>query len=58
MDIPSLSMSMSMTKLAEEASVKVMKMGLDDMKESGEGMKKMLEMAVMPNVGGNIDISL
>ena len=44
--------------LVNEASQKVLAMTMDDAKVMGEGIQKMLEMSVNPNLGGNIDISL
>ncbi|MGN0369499.1 MAG: YjfB family protein [Butyrivibrio sp.] len=58
MDIASLSMSMSASSLMNEVSMQVLDMSLDNMQELGDGMRKMLEMSVNPNVGSNIDISL
>lgn len=58
MDIAALSTSMATNELASQASVKVLAMGLDEMRVEGEGMQKMLEMSVNPHIGGNIDISL
>ena len=58
MDIASLSMSMSASSLMNEVSMQILDMSLDNMQELGDGMRKMLEMSVNPNVGSNIDISL
>ena len=58
MDIPALSMAMSSAALSQQASVQVLSMSLDNMRDLGDGMRKMLEMSVSPNVGGNIDVSV
>ncbi len=58
MDIPALSMAMSSAALSQQASVQVLSMNLDNMRDLGDGMRKMLEMSVSPNVGGNIDVSV
>ena len=58
MDIAALSCSYSGAMLVNDASQKVLAMTMDDAKVMGEGIQKMLEMSVNPNLGGNIDISL
>lgn len=58
MDIPALSMAMSSAALNQQASVKVLSMSLDNMRDMGDGMRKMLEMSVNPQIGGSIDISV
>lgn len=44
--------------LGNEIGARIMKMSMDQMKITGEGMKKMMELSVNPSIGGNIDISL
>ena len=56
--IPTLPSSLDTTTLAGQVSLKVLSMSLENLETSGEGMRKMLEMSVTPNIGGNIDISL
>lgn len=65
MDIAGLSMGLSQMKVAQEASVSVMKMAMDTAKGQNVDLAKMLEIntrimeqSVNPNIGGNIDISL
>ena len=65
MDIAALSMGLSQMKVAEEASVSVLKMAMDSMKGQGVDLAKMLEVntkmmeqSVNPHIGGNIDISI
>ena len=52
-------------KVAQEASVSVLKMAMDSMKGQSVDLTKMLEVntkmmeqSVNPNIGGNIDISI
>ncbi|MBW4827889.1 MAG: YjfB family protein [Clostridiaceae bacterium] len=65
MDIAGLSMGLSQMKVAQEASVSIMKMAMDTAKGQNVDLAKMLEVntrimeqSVNPNIGGNIDISL
>lgn len=65
MDIAGLSMGLSQMKVAQEASVSIMKMAMDTVKGQNVDLAKMLEIntrimeqSVNPNIGGNIDISL
>ena len=65
MDIAALSMGLSQMKVAQEASVSVLKMAMDSMKVQSVDLTKMLEVntkmmeqSVNPYAGGNIDISL
>lgn len=65
MDIAALSMDLSQMKVAQEASVSVLKMAMDSMKGQSVDLAKMLEVntkmmeqSVNPHVGGNIDIKL
>lgn len=65
MDIAALSMGLSQIKVAQEASISVMKMAMDstkvqvvDMAKMLQANTKMMEQSVNPHIGGNIDISL
>lgn len=65
MDIAGLSMGLSQMKVAQEASVSVMKMAMNTAKGQNMDLTKMLEVntkimeqSVNPHIGGNIDISL
>lgn len=65
MDIAALSMSLSQMKVAQEASVSVMKMAMDVAKEQSIDLAKMLEtttqtmeQSVNPHIGKNIDIKI
>ena len=58
MNIPALPKSLDTSTLAGQVSIKVLSMSLESLETSGEGIRKMMEMSVTPNIGGNIDISL
>lgn len=58
MDIGALSMGLSQMKIAQEASVSVMKMAMETGEVQLEELTKIMEQSVVPNLGGNIDISL
>lgn len=58
MDIAALSMSMAAQDLGMQISTQVLDMSLNTYQDAGDSMQKMLEMAVNPSVGGNIDLSV
>ena len=65
MDIAALSIGLIQMKVAQQASISVMKMAMDSVKGQAVDMAKMLqantkmmEQSVNPHIGGNIDISL
>lgn len=58
MNIPALPSSLDLNSLSGQVSLKVLSMSLENLETSGEGIRKMMEMSVTPNIGGNIDISL
>ena len=58
MDITEVSMAMSQTNVMASASTAVLGMSLDMLETAGEGMVKMMDLSVNPNVGSNIDISI
>jgi hypothetical protein len=65
MDIAALSMGLSQMKVAQEASVSVLKMAMDtakvqsvDMVQLIESSIKTMESSVSPHIGGSINISL
>ncbi|WP_352404920.1 YjfB family protein [Sporanaerobacter acetigenes] len=58
MDIVALSMGLSQMKVAQEASVSILKMAMDTAKGQSLDLAKMLEQSVNPHIGGNIDISI
>lgn len=65
MDIAALSMNLSQMKVAQEASMSVLKMAMETAKVQSvdvvqliESSTKAMEASISPHVGGNIDISL
>lgn len=57
MDIAALSMTMSQTKVQESASLSILKMSMNDSKETAEAMTKMMDnIAVDENLGNKIDV--
>ncbi|TCQ02721.1 YjfB family protein [Serpentinicella alkaliphila] len=65
MHIAALSMNLSQMKVAQQASISVMKMVMDagqaqmnDMVQMVQENTKMMEQSVTPNLGKNLDISL
>lgn len=58
MDIAALSMAMSTSKLQQEASIAILSKTLDTAETTGEGMIKIMEQSVTPNLGNSIDISI
>lgn len=58
MDIPLLAMSMTQANVSNQVDVAVLAKNLDQIEEMGDGMKKIMEMSVTPNVGANIDVSV
>ncbi|WP_167958860.1 YjfB family protein [Anaerosporobacter faecicola] len=58
MDLTALSPSLSQTNLMTQVSASILKMSMDTVEQSMEGMTKMMEASVNPNLGGNIDISI
>ena len=57
MDIASLSMAMSTSKLSSDVGIAVLGKSLDSLKQAGDGMLKIMESSVTPNLGQNIDYS-
>ncbi|MBU5427802.1 YjfB family protein [Tissierella pigra] len=65
MDIAALSTELSQMKLAQEASISVMKMAMDiskvqavDLTQMLEANTKVMEQSITPHIGQNIDIKL
>ena len=57
MDIASLSMAMSASNVNSDVGIAVLGKNLDTLKQAGDGMLKMMESSVTPNLGQNIDYS-
>lgn len=58
MDVAALSMAMSQSQVMSQISVGVLKMSMDTSEVIGDGMIKMMEQSVAPNLGQAIDITL
>lgn len=58
MDIASLSTGMSVLNLQNDVSFAVLGKALDQIEQAGDGMQKIMESSVMPNLGQNIDYSV
>ena len=58
MDITALSTSMSLANVQSDVGVAVLAKNLDVIEDMSDGMKKMMELSVNPNLGGNIDVSV
>lgn len=56
MDIAALSMAMSQAAVTQQASVQVMNISMDQAKQQGDQMAKMLETSVTPHLGSSIDL--
>ena len=57
MDIASLSMAASTSQVNSDVGIAVLAKNLDTIKQAGDGMLKMMESSVTPNLGQNIDYS-
>lgn len=58
MDIAELSMGLSMMELSTNVGVAVLDKSMEMVEDLGEGMVKIMEASVMPNLGQNIDVSV
>ncbi|BCN30434.1 YjfB family protein [Anaeromicropila herbilytica] len=58
MDIAQLSTALAMQNTSTMVSTAVLKMSMDTVEQAGDGITKMMEQSVNPNLGGNIDISV
>ena len=58
MDIAALSMSLSQMKVANQASISVLKLTMDTAQQQMEDMTKIMEQSVNPHVGSNLDLKL
>lgn len=56
MDIPALSTAMSMEKLSLNVSIAMMAKVMDTAEAAGEAMVEMMDAAVIPGLGENIDV--
>ena len=58
MDIAALSISMSLADVNSQVGMAVLAKNLDTIEPMGDGMKKMMEMSVNPNLGANFDVTV
>ncbi|MCR5518486.1 MAG: YjfB family protein [Lachnospiraceae bacterium] len=58
MDIPSLSIGMHTSQVMNEFSIKMLDKSLDQLQQTGDGMMKVLEASVTPNLGQNFDMQV
>lgn len=58
MDIAQLSTALAMQSNATAMSFAVMNLSMDTVETTGDGIVKMMEASVNPNVGSNVDIKL
>ena len=58
MDITALSSSMSLADVSSQVGIAVLAKNLATIETLGDGMKKMMEMSVNPNLGANIDVQV
>lgn len=58
MDIAALSMGLSQMKVAQQASISVMKMAMETPEAQMDDLVRAMEQSVQPHVGTSIDIKL
>lgn len=58
MDIAALSSVMSLAETQNDIGYAVMSKALDQFEATGDGMQKILEASVTPNLGQNIDFQV
>lgn len=58
MDIAALSSGLAMTQVNSDIGVAMLSKQLDLVEDMGNGMQKMMEASVQPNLGQQIDISV
>lgn len=58
MDIPALSMAMSLDKVNTDWGIALMSKAMDIAETNGDALTKMMEASVTPNLGQNIDVRL
>ena len=57
-DIASMSMAMAANNAAQDIQIAVLDKALDNFKDHGADMVKMMEQSVNPAIGGNFDVSV
>ncbi|SFE12719.1 Putative motility protein [Paenibacillus algorifonticola] len=58
MDIAALSTSLSQASLGTAVSIRMLDIGQDQMQVQAQGLIKMMELSVNPNVGSLLDIKV
>jgi hypothetical protein len=58
MDIAALSMSMHTASLMNDVGVAMLSKSLDTIEVMGDGMRKIMEASVQPQLGQNVDYSI
>ncbi len=58
LDILSLSTAQSLSNVQSDFSVAMLSKSLDTLQDYGDGLTKMMEASVQPNLGQNIDIKV
>lgn len=56
MDIAALSTAMSMADVQNQVGVAMLSKSLDTVEQVGDGMIKIMESSVNPNIGQNMDV--
>lgn len=56
MDIPTLSMALAQSDVAQNFSIGILSKSLESVEEMGDGLNKIMEVSVPPEVGGSVDI--
>lgn len=58
MDIPALSIAMSLDKVNTDWGVALLSKAMDTAEDTGDALTKMMESSVTPELGQNIDVRL
>lgn len=58
MDITQVVAAIPSMNLGNEIGARLMKMSMNQMEIASEGIKKMMELSVNPNIGSNFDVSI
>ena len=58
MNIPAVSMATSQMNLQSDFGVAMLSKSLDTLEDTGEGLVKLMEQSVTPNVGSNFDMQV
>lgn len=58
MDIPTLSMALSQSNVMQDVSMAMLSKSLDTFEDMGEGLTKIMDQSVSPELGNTIDITV